>query len=318
MKKKNTYKILLFMLTVVICCGFEKLVVDAAGNTTMNRAVNVTKKIQKIVVRPQSLTFYTGGKAKSLRVFNAKGRITYKTSDFKVAKVNSKGKVTPKFPGSAIITVKAAGNKTYKAATVRIKIKVYKRPKNVGDFLKSYKQKNYAKAKVLSKRLPSKAKEACIRNMSDEMKDAYWRKVEFFRKSYYYEEDPWLWNYFLTDINKDGVPELMIRYGSCEADVRSIFYTYKNGKAVQIGIKYVSHAGFFAYPDGNGLIVQTAHQGYETLKKITWSNGKIQMIEIGHRDVGMGAYMDIPYQLKSHSFWNEEERCEMIDYRDLI
>lgn len=303
--------------------GKAIITINASGNSLYRSAVtkvnvSVKKKVQSPTVNHRFLQLYDKGKTKTLKIYKSKGKVIYKSSNPKVVRVDAKGRVIPKSAGRSTITIKITGNSIYKAATIKVKVTVYKNPLNVGGFLKSYKQKNYTRAKKQAQKLPSKAKEQCVRDMNDAIKEAYYEKVDLYLESYNYDGDPWLWDYFLTDINKDCIPELMIRYGTCEADVKSIFYTYKNGKAVKIGSEYISHAAFHAYPDGNGLIVATGHMGYETLKKIFLSNGKIKMQEIGCRDVGKDAYMDVPYQLKTHSFWDKNENCEMIDYRDLI
>lgn len=303
--------------------GKSVITINVSGNNSYKPAVikvtvYVKKKVQSPTVNHKSLQLYDKGKTKTLKVYKAKGKVTYKSSDPKVVKVDIKGRVTPKTAGRSTITIKAAGNSSYKAATIKVKVIVYKTPSNVSGFLRSYKQKNYDQARKQAQQLPSKAKEQCVRNMDDAIKEAYYEIVDLYIESYDYDGDPWLWDYFLTDINKDFIPELMIRYGTCEADVRSIFYTYKNNTAVAIGTVYVSHAGFFAYPDGNGLIVATEYMSDEKLKKITLSNGKVKMAKIGGRNVGSGAYMDIPYKLKSHWFWDKKENCEMIDLRDLL
>ena len=303
--------------------GKAIITINASGNSLYRSAVtkvnvSVKKKVQSPTVNHRFLQLYDKGKTKTLKIYKSKGKVIYKSSNPKVVRVDAKGRVIPKSAGRSTITIKITGNSIYKAATIKVKVTVYKNPLNVGGFLKSYKQKNYTRAKKQAQKLPSKAKAQCVRDMNDAIKEAYYEKVDLYLESYNYDGDPWLWDYFLTDINKDCIPELMIRYGTCEADVKSIFYTYKNGKAVKIGSEYISHAAFHAYPDGNGLIVATGHMGYETLKKIFLSNGKIKMQEIGCRDVGKDAYMDVPYQLKTHSFWDKNENCEMIDYRDLI
>ena len=89
------------------------------------------KKSQKITVKPGSLELYVGGNTKNLKVSNAKGSITYKSSDPKIVKVNSKGKVTPVSKGEAFITVRASGNNTYQAASKKINITVYGKPARV-------------------------------------------------------------------------------------------------------------------------------------------------------------------------------------------
>ena len=70
--------------------------------------------------------------------------------------------------------------------------------------------------------------------------------------------DKWLaqgytWNgYAIHDINDDGVLELIVVDGTCEADRRYYFYTYSNGRAVYMGSMGAGHSGL---ADANGYIV---------------------------------------------------------------
>lgn len=87
-------------------------------------AATDTRKKQSMKVNTSALTFTIGDKAKTLKVTKAQGKVTFKSSNTKVAKVTSKGKVTPKAAGKATITVKAAGNSTYKEKTVKVSVVV--------------------------------------------------------------------------------------------------------------------------------------------------------------------------------------------------
>lgn len=60
------------------------------------------------------LQFVDGGKGKKVKLADASGKVTYKSSNKKVFKVSKKGNITPVAPGYATLTAKA-GNKTYTA-----------------------------------------------------------------------------------------------------------------------------------------------------------------------------------------------------------
>lgn len=72
------------------------------------------------------------------------GKLTYKSSNEKVVKVNSKGKVTIKGCGKAVITIKAEAKGTYKAGKKKIEITV--QPKKPA--IKSLKSNNSKKMTV--------------------------------------------------------------------------------------------------------------------------------------------------------------------------
>ncbi len=60
------------------------------------------------------LQFVDGSKGKKVKLADASGKVTYKSSNKKVFKVSKKGNITPVAPGYATLTAKA-GNKTYTA-----------------------------------------------------------------------------------------------------------------------------------------------------------------------------------------------------------
>lgn len=86
------------------------------------------KRSQTLIVSPQALHLYVGGKTQALKVTGAKGAVTYTTDKPKVAKINAKGTVTPLSKGTATITIRASGDGTYKAASAKVRVSVYNRP----------------------------------------------------------------------------------------------------------------------------------------------------------------------------------------------
>lgn len=104
----------------------------------------VVQKAQTISAKSRTVA-YAKNKTFSLGA-KAKTTLSYKSSNTKVVKVNSKGKVTIKGLGTAKITIKAAATPQYKAASKTITIKVKKA--NTMKLKKSsvtYKGKKYVK-----------------------------------------------------------------------------------------------------------------------------------------------------------------------------
>lgn len=100
------------------------------------------------------------------------------------------------------------------------------------------------------------------------IKKAYIKKVDSLAQ---YDDD----GYFLSDITGDGIPELWVKYGTCEADFMLEVYTY--GKS---GLKCIlhtgaGHTGYHGEPNGDYVIAQNAHMGYERHTRITYSGGKL-------------------------------------------
>lgn len=195
---------------------------------------------------------------------------------------------------------------------------------NMKKVVNLYAKKKYKKSEKLAKKLPKTANEKAVRKMSSKMKKAYLKKVKAYRKntdSFLYSGS-YLWDYYLSDIDKNGVPELLLQYGSCEADVKLLVFTYKKGKAVKVGEAYCAHSSFYAYPNGNGLIVHSGHMASEYVQKLSVSNGKLKISEIGsERFVDFQkpnqTYMIFPYALKSHVSYDPINYKQHISYSDL-
>lgn len=82
-------------------------------------------------------------------------------------------------------------------------------------------------------------------------------------------------DYSLYDIDKDGIPELLIKQGTCEADYTTEFY-YWDGKNVKnAGMLYSGHTEYYTYPEGNGLVHEQAHMGYQIVTLITFDGKNV-------------------------------------------
>lgn len=95
-------------------------------NQTSGKDNQTTKNNAQISSKVKTYEKAYGAKAFNLSINKKKGygKITYKSSDTKVATVNSKGKVTIKGTGVAVITATAKKTAKYKAATVKFTVKV--------------------------------------------------------------------------------------------------------------------------------------------------------------------------------------------------
>lgn len=98
---------------------------SAYAKTLVKIPVTVNKKSQKITTSRRSYTKYYGTGTFSLKAkASGGGKLTYRTSNSKVAAVSSKGTVTLKGYGKAIITIKAAKTGNYKAASKTVTVTV--------------------------------------------------------------------------------------------------------------------------------------------------------------------------------------------------
>ncbi|MBQ3704085.1 MAG: hypothetical protein II885_15220 [Oscillospiraceae bacterium] len=77
-------------------------------------------------------------------------------------------------------------------------------------------------------------------------------------------------SYLVYDIDKDGIPELVIKTGTCEADYHGWIYAFRDGRAVQIGEELgLGHSSFYSDPGENGIILMYGHMGYASAQRIS-------------------------------------------------
>lgn len=103
---------------------------------------------------------------------------------------------------------------------------------------------------------------------------AYKKTIAEFADSYDLGEDIPI-SYALYDIDKDGVPELLINTynGGFASDT---FFYYFDGEEVQYaGKRYAAHMTYYTYPDNNGLIESENQMMITSISKIAFDDGKI-------------------------------------------
>ena len=101
------------------------------------------------------------------------------------------------------------------------------------------------------------------------MVEAYSHKIDEFIN------DNNLYGYFLYDITQDGLPELWVKTGTCEADFKLDVFSYNHG----IKKIHQEEAGHCSYCQGNNyILVWFNHMGTAEWNKITYNNtnGKIK------------------------------------------
>ena len=161
-------------------------------------------------------------------------------------------------------TVQAASKGTYRA------------------ILQAYKKNDYRKVQRLSKKLPKKANEKCARKLNAKYRKAAkkvtgkmrkWNGVENYIPGFHW--------YAFSDINKNGKPELIVKYGCAETDAIIWVYEYKGGKYKKAkGAVYETwYPSLYNYTSGNGLVLQErgiSEDYCETVTLVTLSKGRIK------------------------------------------
>ena len=90
-----------------------------------------------------------------------------------------------------------------------------------------------------------------------------------------------IWEYTLYDIDKDGVPELIVKIGTCEADYRGEIYTFSASRAQLVCDDLgLGHSGLYTDPGRNGLILMGGHMGYAWAERLCLENGSLVEAEL--------------------------------------
>ena len=92
-------------------------------------------------------------------------------------------------------------------------------------------------------------------------------------------------SYLLYDVDKDGIPEMVIKTGTCEADYTGTLYTFRNGKAEKVDIFGLGHSSLYSYPEGNGIVIHNGHMGFAYGMHLTLRDGVLDGEEIFEDDL---------------------------------
>lgn len=92
--------------------------------------------------------------------------------------------------------------------------------------------------------------------------------------------------YALADIDKDLIPELIVRTGESEVEYMFDLYKYKasDEKAELIGNIGAGHSVLYEMNNEKYLLSVYAHMGYETVAKVFIEDGKIKYEQISQRE----------------------------------
>lgn len=216
-KKKTQWKSSNSKIAKVSAAG--KVTAKKAGSVTITAKVSgrtlrarITVKNPTIKLNKSSVTIYTSGTTSlqlKATVKGASSKISWSSSNKKIATVNSKGKVVAQKAGTATITAKANG----KMAKCRVTVK------------------KKEQSPRLSKENQHKLYQNTIKNYDRKMKQGAAKWGDSGRATYY----------AFADIDKNGIDELILRYENTEQALHktnvdsgygenTYIYTIDNGK----------------------------------------------------------------------------------------
>lgn len=76
-------------------------------------------------------------------------------------------------------------------------------------------------------------------------------------------------------MDEDGVPELFVKYGDCEAAYATQCYTCRDGQVVCIGEFRSGHSGLFTCPGKSAVLRTEAHMGYLEIYEYPMEDGRL-------------------------------------------
>lgn len=82
-------------------------------------------------------------------------------------------------------------------------------------------------------------------------------------------------SYYLYDIDKDDVPELLIEYGITEAGYHTDVYTYTGGAVEKVGELSTGHTTLYTWPEENAMMYYFAHMGGAYVDKVSIVGGEL-------------------------------------------
>ncbi len=180
-------------------------------------------------------------------------------------------------------------------------------------YLKYFKKEQYSKAKQYLKQMKKTDRDTSLHKMTKKQKKAYYKMVKRYHKKYH--KTYYIWGYYLADLDRDKSPELLIKYGSCEADATTVVYTFKKNKTVKAGKIYATHTSYVAYP-GKGVLEIEGHMGACSVSVVTMKHGKI-----ASKDYGFQMPKNDDYCLPTTGYLNPHTKYKgmkwVIEYGDL-
>lgn len=80
-------------------------------------------------------------------------------------------------------------------------------------------------------------------------------------------------NYSLHDVDGDGVPELFVKYGNCEAAFTTQCYAYREGQVVCVGEFSSGHSSLYTDPGKSAVLRSEGHMGYKEVYEYPMEGG---------------------------------------------
>lgn len=174
-------------------------------------------------------------------------------------------------------------------------------------------------AKVAVPNVPREGKGYSANNF-DDGETIGWRKIYAetlgnFNKLYENTNDKP--TYCIYDINKDDIPELIVKTGTCEADYKYEYFSYINNTATKIGERKGIHTCLMTYPSGNGIVENFQTQGAGSLTLVMYEHGALTEKELLPEGILSTYNCDIASYVPDSVYLNVETENKVSDFSAL-
>ena len=96
--------------------------------------------------------------------------------------------------------------------------------------------------------------------------------------------------YCLYDLDENGIPEMLIQYGTCEAEYYLKAYAFRDGSAVSLGQTAFGHSRLYTWPGEPAALLYGAQMGYMWLEKLEIQDGQLMVEHLSEGDAPDGEY----------------------------
>lgn len=108
------------------------------------------------------------------------------------------------------------------------------------------------------------------------------------------ESDDYPSRYYLYDIDKNGIPELIVEGSGAESNRAAYIFTAKDGRAVYVGKIHTGHTSFCSDPKENGILQYHAHMGSMSINRVKIIDGQLQSEVVVPATDGFKSSLDYP------------------------
>lgn len=106
---------------------------------------------------------------------------------------------------------------------------------------------------------------------------------------------PWDYGYLYYDVDKDGIPELITKTGTCEADYIGTVYYFRNGRVEKAGDFSLSHASLYSDPMNNSVILGWGSMGAACAIRYSLRNGYLTENQFFEESLDLDTNPDAEY-----------------------